>query len=263
MQTAVADTQKLWEQGYTYIDVDESLVDSVKRGFKTFVGLREKRDDYVNWGLTRSGEGEIDRGLWAREGGSKDIKSVFHFDPALEVDLQDHNVLFTDPDRAFFVVANNLYHKLFMSASELLAECDAQYGTDMQMPFLDSASSTPYATTILRNLWYPAVAGQKGAKPHLDRGLLTMHLGDEGGHLLALTDKNDPNGERVSPPPGKALVFWGVKALWATQGRIGPLWHSSVTEADQERFALVQFNHIALPDYVVRDAAQAYVDYQN
>jgi len=248
----------LRNRGYAYIDIDATKVDAVRDGFKRFIERRDSLADDARWALTRVGEDEVDRGLWTREGGEKDIKSVLHFDQDLASDLRAQNGALHPDDARYLEVAAVLYEHLYEQAGTVLRSFDELFGTAMYSPFLESRKQQPYATTTLRNLWYPPVVGQKGAKPHLDRGLLTIHLGDEGGHLLALSDAHDTAGSPVSPPRGKALVFWGVKVLWGTHGRFAPLWHSSVTELGQERFALVQFNHMAIPEYHVRDAETAY-----
>lgn len=251
----------LASEGFAYIDIDAEKVDAVRDGFKRFIERRNMLGDDAQWALMRSGEDEIDRGLWSREGGEKDIKSVLHFDQDLAQDLRARNAAFHKDDARYLEVAALLYEHLYEQAGAVLQSFDRLFGTAMYNPFLGSCNQQPYATTALRNLWYPPVAGQKGAKPHLDRGLLTIHLGDEGGHLLALSDKDDAAGSPVSPPRGKALVFWGVKVLWGTHGRYAPLWHSSITEPGQERFALVQFHHMEIPGYQVRDAETAYHHY--
>lgn len=251
----------LARDGYAYIDIDSDQVDAVRDGFKGFIERRNVLGDDTRWALQRPGEDEIDRGLWAREGNGKDIKSVFHFDRDLVTDLCVQNRVMYTEDISYFRATAKLYKELCVQAGRVLQAFDGLHETRMYTPFLLSRNQQPYATTTLRSLWYPPVVGQKGAKPHIDRGLLTIHLGDEGGHLLALTNKDDSNGEPVSPVRGKALVFWGVKVLWATDGKFRPLWHSSVTDPGQERFALVQFNHIAIPGYEVRDATKSCADW--
>jgi hypothetical protein len=108
-------------------------------------------------------------------------------------------------------------------------------------------------------LWYPGVDLQRGAKPHIDRGLLAIHLGDKGGDLIKLAGPDDEVGQVISPDPGEAVIFPGVKALWASGGKVSPMWHKSTTVPGQDRLATVSFWHIELPEgYQVVDALEAY-----
>lgn len=102
----------------------------------------------------------------------------------------------------------------------------------------------PFGTTILRGLYYPAVAGEKqGAQKHVDRSLLTQHMGDKGGHLLGYTDEHDSIGTPLNLSVGEVLVFFGVKILYVTNGRVSPLWHGSETAPGEDRQAIVNFAH--------------------
>jgi len=101
--------------------------------------------------------------------------------------------------------------------------------------------SRPYATTTLRGLWYPAGGAQDGAKRHADRNFLTIHLGDIGGQLLGSVDQDAQQDKLVSPKPGQALVFFGVKAWLLSKRKLPFMWHQSTVEPGHDRQALVHF----------------------
>jgi isopenicillin N synthase-like dioxygenase len=151
-----------------------------------------------------------------------------------------------------------MYHNLKSLASSIVGELvkredlPIEYALDALVPF---RLQRPYSTSVLRFLRYPDIPGQAGAKDHFDKSFLTIHLGDDGGELYI----EDRAGQWVlaSPPQGMALVFFGVKALYASNGVLTPLRHKATTEPGKVRTAAVLFAHVGL-DIDVQDAQVAY-----
>jgi isopenicillin N synthase-like dioxygenase len=250
----------LWEEGVAIFPIDESLVEPAREGFKQFLKRRDEKQDHADWCFQRPGESEHDLGLIQRAGGEHDVKSFFHQDSVLTFD--SHFVhQFTEPQDVHFLVSN---HELLNHVSEagrfLTKALQEQFGPQCSSAYsYCSRVSMPYCTTTLRSLYYPDGPAQSGAKAHIDRGFLTIHLGDQGGNLQMLINEE---WENISPPAGYAVAFFGVKALWVTKGKKGPLRHRSVTIPGHDRFAFVHFGHVPVLNYQVTDA-QAALEYWN
>lgn len=244
------------------IPVDQTLVDDALGATERVIASL----DPTLWSLVRPGEGEPDVGLVYRPGkGNADHKYFFHYSHDLKAlawgQRLSHGAIHHE-----LIVIERLYSELNRTALAIGAALEdilpSQLGGVLVKRMLQSMNeSHPFATTTLRGLWYPAHAGQKGARAHLDRSFLTLHLGDEGGSLLALSNENDPHGRVISPRKGNALVFCGVKMLELARGRLTPLWHKSTVEANRDRKALVHFVHV--PTAVqVTDAKETFVAYR-
>ena len=117
-------------------------------------------------------------------------------------------------------------------------------------------SPPAYSANVMRLLSYPPQINSIVGKEHIDRGLFTIHLGDQGGKLLAID--NYGNEVCVSPKPGQVLIFFGVKCLWASKGKVRPLRHKAVSTPNHLREAVVTFWHTDnLDGYKVTNAANA------
>jgi hypothetical protein len=153
-----------------------------------------------------------------------------------------------------------LYWHVVEQVIPVMQALDTLYQLGVTRHFMSSCTeAVPYGTTVLRSLYYPAGDQQVGAVPHLDRGFITAHLGDVGGQLLAYSGKDGAGEVVVSPKPGEMLLFWGVKILWVSGGKIQPLWHGSTVHAD--RFAQVLFGHVPIAEYQVKNALVANEDF--
>ena len=260
----------VWEEGFAVFPVDQSLVEPARTGFKQFLKRRDEKGNHADWLLCRPGEStdDPDLGLIQRGGGEYDVKSFFHHDISLIERLQLEGLLtnqmniecLTD-DEKFLAANEHLLNALGYFGHSLAAGLDEMYQLGCADRYMECLKRVqPYSTTILRSLFYPDGPEQTGAKAHVDRSFLTIHLGDEGGKLQAL----DAQGSwmDISPPEGYAIAFFGVKALWVTQGQKSPLRHRSVTIPGQDRFAFVNFGHVALRNYYVRDAGTAALDFE-
>lgn len=253
--------QKLWEQGTTLLPIDESLVRQSREGFKHFLQRRDEQKDHADWSLQRRGEDECDVGLVQRNGGLHDVKSFFHHDDRLNCSLLARGVLTDETDTHFLLQNLALLDSVNEAGKSLARALDTRYGLNCAALYESCLRNghLPYFTTTLRSLYYRDSPGQVGAQEHIDRSFLTIHLGDQGGSLQTPA----ANGEWVdiSPPEGFAVAFFGVKALWVTKGRKGPLLHRSVTVPGKDRFAFVHFGHVPLKFHSVRKASESAEDF--
>lgn len=248
--------KQLWEDGMTVFPLDETLVEPARTGFKHFLLRRAQAGDHREWSLARDGEEEFDLGLVQRQGGKYDVKSFFHHDSHLEQQLAKQQMP-TDPADATFLQHNaRLLHHVSQCGRHLTAALDELYTLHCHRPYERCLQHLqPYSVTTLRSLYYPDGPTQTGAKAHIDRSFLTIHLGDQGGKLQALQD--DGTWMDISPAAGFAVAFFGVKVLWQTNGKKTPLRHRSVTFPGQDRFAFVHFGHVPTSGYQVTDAQLA------
>ncbi|MEK7638579.1 MAG: hypothetical protein AAB388_00280 [Patescibacteria group bacterium] len=241
-----------------------ALIDDANVATKHFINTFQNRTDGA---LTRPGEVEPEMFLVSRSGGKTDLKKIFHF---------SHDLLDTDfvhrwradmsqADSYHFNMMAKLHNRLNDFAICFIRELEASY-PDLFAPSVvanvraSMEEVLPYSTTTTRGLWYPSHSGQRGAKGHLDRSLLTLHCGDSGGELRGHPIWNGDSAFPTSPEKGDILIFAGVKMLYATRGRILPLWHSATTAKDEDRHALVHFVHTDVGVRVV-DAEETYEQY--
>jgi len=251
--------QDLHQKGHAYAPINNEIVTHAHESQKAFITLRQEKNDFKKWRLTRKGENEIDRGIQKFSGGRKDIKFVSHFDPCLKEDLKKQGDPLTKVDDDYFASAQILYDMLTTQVASVLIAYDKLYKTNMLSAYLHTIdyASLPYATTVLRGLGYPPVVNQSGAKGHIDRSLITTCLPGEGGSLLGALPEHPGEMVEISPKPGYMLLFWGVKVLWVTKGQVKPLWHSSETTPGEPRWTMAMFHHIFIDGYEVRDAKEA------
>lgn len=205
---------------------------------------------------TRAGEDDPDLLLVRRnvqEG--KDVKSFFHF-------AHDADWYHEDEVRACFVRLSHLYEQINAFTAQVLNTIADAYPhlftIDVVKQFVRTTrESAPYNTTTMRGVWYPPGERIVCARPHYDRSLLTAHCGDSMGTLNRYQTGHPPHA--VSPAIGHMLLFWGVKAAWASNGMLKPMLHGSETIPGMPRSALVQFCHADVGRTVV-DAGQSFVE---
>ncbi len=253
MSDIVTAVEDLLKDGYAYIPIEALAVMNAQMAAKRL--MRSIGED-PRWSITRPGEEEPDLGVISRsKQQGYDEKSFFHF----AVDLPVHapkNI--TKQQKACLRIIESLYHTLKSLASNLVSEMakreeiPIEYLCDPLVPF---RMQRPYGTSVLRFLHYPDTPNQTGAKEHYDKGFLTIHLGDDGGELYVMDDQG--NWVLASPPQGMALVFFGVKALYASNGVLKPIKHKSVTEPGKVRTAAVLFAHLDV-GVEVRSAQEAH-----
>ncbi|MCA9354636.1 MAG: hypothetical protein KC877_03905 [Candidatus Kaiserbacteria bacterium] len=253
---------ELWENGWAMFPIEQARVEQVKASFPDFVARRVRLDDVDQWHVQLSGESEADVGLVVRNGGNHDRKWFFHSNPALNAAIKLDKIKPQPDDYRFLVLHDSLRSYAAGLGAQIMDALDELYGLGAAASYRACLQQTmPYSTATLRSLYYPSGVEQTGAKVHVDRSLLTIHFGDEGGQLLACKGPGDTVHQAVSPPPGFALVFFGVKILWVSRGEKQPLWHLSTTQSGQDRLAHVHFGHVDILDYLVPDAKNAYCDF--
>ncbi len=252
--------EELWDRGYAYVKVDEpSLITEVRDSFKYFVERRKEKKDFDFWCHRIPGEHEDDLGLIRSDGKVKDLKWYFHDNVFLRRVLEKNSDNLASSDYDFLEVNQKLFNEINKIGIAITEALDHLYDLDVANQYvLSTADVVPYSTTTMRGIYYPDVLNQNGARKHFDRDFLTIHLGDEGGQLIAVVDGKE---RIISPPLGYAVVFFGVKVLWVTKGKKEPLIHKSTTQKGLSRFAIVHFGHISIRDYEAKDSYQAEIDY--
>jgi len=239
------DVTELVTRGYVFIDVRRDLVEGAHRQYLRLIeAYKDQASEKV--AFIRPGEVEPDLGLIFKNGQDADYKYYLHYahdwwrhtrPPLSPVTPQALRKLYRFNNQVSVMITK----ALVKSYPTLFPE------TVVRSTITAALESVPYGTNALRGLYYPAATEsqeQTGAKGHYDRGFLTIHLGDAGGQLIAHANEADTVGTAISPPPGKAVVFFGVKAALLTRNCIKPLWHSSRTVPGQDRTAMVHFTHI-------------------
>lgn len=203
----------------------------------------------------RPGEAEAEVGLVPPRAG-KDIKYFLHTAHDFMSFVRSVRTLqcALTPHRLKIDGLLGLYDELnFLNQRLLNRVCDlvpVWHGRNAEVvgSYTDSCQrSIPDGTTTLRGLWYKAEDKHEGAQGHIDRSLLTDHLGDIGGTLYGHRVMGDNQSFTVSPPSGHILVFWGIKAPILTNGFLKPLWHSARSYPGEDRRAHVLFGHIRTP----------------
>lgn len=243
-----AKAREFVNEGFCHISVAEERITEAHECFtKIFSGLVPTE---VAQGI-RKGEKDPDLGLIKK---TKDLggdeKWFFHVasDMRQWLDMTATRALeaYREELRLLAHFKRHSRDCLTVLASEIEVELALQSGNLTGAIRSCSHKSTLYSVNTLRGLWYQSSPEQTGAKPHIDRNLITGHLGDQGGVLEACVDGV---WQSVSPPVGQMLVFSGAKMLWLTNGRISPLKHRSTTVSGEDRRAMVFFSQADIGYY--------------
>lgn len=252
------------KNGYALIDVKLPFLAEHRLAIKDFIQRRLAADDFEQWIYQVEGEDEAEHGLVKPRVG-KDLKYSFHDSNYLRQELAGANLVLTPEDERFLELNKKLYDYASSLAANLINALGKKFKNKKLLYLYCEHVQviTPYSISILRNLFYPKAVEQKGAKKHIDKNLITIHFGDVGGNLVFYQDENDKIGQVLFIPEGQAVVFFGVKILWITKGKVQPLWHGSITEGGVERMANPFFAHVEVPGYVVKDAKEALDYYQS
>ena len=243
-------TDDLLRDGYTFVPIN--AVSVINAMGATRMLMASIADD-ERWTLTRSGEEEPDVGFIRKsKSDGYDEKAYFHFARDLPLLIRSAGVIESLQQKACLRTVERLHlelRDLALAMADALGHrglIDSSVSPGMLQTF---RLTDPYNTSVLRYLQYPDTQNQTGAKDHYDKGFFSIHLGDDGGELYALDRSGSWIG--VSPPPGMALVFFGVKAMYASGGRLLPLRHKSVTVPGKVRTAMVMFAHTDIGHQVV------------
>ena len=201
--------------------------------------------------VTRDGEHEPDLLLMVRNGqAGMDRKQFLHIAHDLEQHLPDAVFwALTEQEKNELEVVKRIYFELNRFVAQVVNAVFATYpyhfSGNVPKLYSDAAvESQPYATSSLRGLWYPPQDHVGGAKAHFDRSFLTAHCGDEGGSLNAHRSLRGGSVVPISPQLGNIVLFWGIKALEVSKGKLTPLYHSASTLPHTPRRALVFFGQI-------------------
>lgn len=257
-----ATARTLIHEQIAYLPIGQGLVDDANAAMQTIISAQ--REQASQWSFIRPGEDDADIGLVYRPKRTKgDHKYFFHFAHDYAKVVKEARQCTRHLTHELLLV-DRLYSFLNGKALALAAQFDEDYrelfpdAPLLQKRVLQSiVSPSAYSTTTLRGLWYPNDPQQNGAGEHFDRSLFTFHLGDTGGALCAPLSGRSAESVSISPPPGKLLVFFGVKALCLSGGHLKPLRHASTVEPGQDRQALVHFVHVRT-DVPVKNAQETH-----
>lgn len=264
MSDLSASVRSLIESGHAFIKIDDVLVKEAVFAWK------QLQSELLRWPegfpVIRHGEPEPDLGLIVRppkEG--SDYKYFLHVAHDLYLWMTEEMKLELLGYKQHFIALDRLRNHLNEVALQIGKCLDEEwselFSQELSANIRSCAKeSRPYATTTLRSLWYPSAPFQSGARIHIDRNLLSLHLGDEGGALFGYENEAGDGKVSITPPPGYATVFLGVKALYLSQGRLKPFWHGSTVDEGGSRLAMVQFVQADI-GFEISDAKKAYRDF--
>lgn len=240
--------QQFVYEGFCHIPIYVGRVEEAQQAFKNLFSSLVPNEDAHG---TRKGERDPDVGLIRKTkslGG--DDKWFFHVAADMKMWLSRHALTEFEKHREDLKVLSYFKRlardEMMKISSSIENELDLASGTLSRSIMACSHNNMRYSVNTLRGLFYETGPEQTGAKPHIDRNLLTGHLGDEGGELQVMIDGN---WQSVSPAPGQMLVFAGAKMLWLTEGRIPPLLHRSITHEGEDRRAMVFFSQADIGFY--------------
>ncbi|MCB9812507.1 hypothetical protein H6778_02520 [Candidatus Nomurabacteria bacterium] len=266
--TAERIVQDILHQKFGFFPVDRTLVDEVSGQWLAFVQRRIKTGDAADWLFTNEGEEESDVGLVVKSGethqyGQYDHKLLFQNSVRLRRQLARKDL--AAADWVFLAQHRVLMEHVQRVELRLLEELERLTGESgiVGSVIRSALKPIPYAMSTLRALVYQAVAGQKGAQKHLDRGFLTLHSGDVNGRLVYFDGPDDDSPKPIDVPSGYGVAFPGIKWLWVFAGKYQPLWHGAEVTSDGERVAHPYFSHVELCGYMVRDFRAALQDFHS
>lgn len=255
---------QLVDNGFMFVPINPVMVDTANVAWRWFI--EEEKDSKEGFAITRRGEQEPDLGHIIRTGeNGGDRKHFFHLahDMCFYMNAYEKQ-RFRCYEREYLLL-DTFRSYLNSIALGVVKALDVEFGHIFERSLEEDVRrsmlfSRQYATTTLRSLWYPPEPDQRGAAIHIDRSLLTIHVGDRGGKLLAYSNDLGSDPVVITPPVGMAVMFFGVKALYLSRGAVSPLWHGSLTELGQERYAMVQFvqTDIGFDVSNARDALDAF-----
>lgn len=247
--------------GYAFINIDSVLVENAVSAWKQL-----QRDFHLwpeGFPIIRNGEPEADLGLIVRpQKSGGDYKYFLHVAHDLYLSMTPEQKSLLEKYDHHFAALDALRTHLNEVALTICGTLDKEWGGLFLKPVsenvrLSSVQSRPYIPSTLRSLWYPSAPTQVGAGIHIDRNFFSLHLGDEGGTLFGYDNESGDGAVAITPPPGCAAVFFGVKALYLSGGKIEPLWHGSTVHVGGSRLAMVQFIQADV-GFEIPDSKKAY-----
>ncbi|MFT5036900.1 MAG: hypothetical protein ACI9VM_000468 [Candidatus Azotimanducaceae bacterium] len=249
------------------------LTNKVKKGYRDFLERHNTLESRALWQLNRAGEQKPDSGLIRKKGAnptdtnkgrSHEDKWSFHYGFFLRKLLNLNSVALESDDLIFLDNNQALFDHSKMDILELARAVDEshRYPVSLSEPIRQCYENPePYSAAINRSLHYPSQEQTQRARTHVDRSIITRHMGDKGGYLY-MTDSEESNDlHNISPKQDEVLLFWGVKAYVLTKGDIKPMWHGSKAAEGEVRESIIHFCHINT-DEVINDPMVAYRKYQ-
>ncbi len=260
---------ELHEVGYCTFPINEEIVARVRLLMPEFFNRRVVNGDISNWSFTIPTSHEFDVGVVMPNDPERDTKYFYHHNRFLLQQLSKlRNKFMSREDHEFVNAVESLYQYTCDLGGEIIAALDRWFDYGALSEYCRTCMQSypdvdPYSLTTARSLYYPAGPEQHGARAHYDKSFITIHLGDQGGELIGFKDEEDDLGFPISPRPGEAIVFPGLKSKWVSRDELKVLRHKSITNPDQDRFAQVLFCHVGLRDYLMQDAKKGMSDFTN
>ena len=184
-----------------------------------------------------------------REGEAPDVKHSFDMGFPLREDelaqlshlpFYSHNAWPSDP--AFRYRVENLYFAMLACGQQVLRAMAESLDVDAN--FFVARCRQPF--TNMRLVHYPPQPASMeegiGARPHTDKGLITLLLNDANGGLHV----QSAEGDWIDVPPRKGALIINVGDLltrW-TNGRFRSAMHRVVNISGNERISIPQFHHL-------------------
>jgi len=184
-----------------------------------------------------------------REGEAPDVKESFDMGyplEAAELEKLSHLPFYSlnawPRDPGFRYRVENLYFAMLECGHHVLRAMAESLGLDAN--FFVARCRQPFSN--MRLVHYPPQPPRAeegiGARPHTDKGLITLLLNDANGGLHV----QSADGEWIDAPPRAGALIINVGDLltrW-TNGRFRSAVHRVVNISGNERFSIPQFHHL-------------------
>lgn len=184
-----------------------------------------------------------------REGEAPDVKESFDMGFPLaddelarlsELPFYSHNAWPADPGFRWRV--ENLYFSMLACGQQVLRAMAESLDVDTN--FFVARCRQPF--TNMRLVHYPPQPPSPddgiGARPHTDKGLITLLLNDANGGLHV--QSADGDWIDAPPRPGALIINVGDLLTRWTNGRFRSAMHRVVNASGNERFSIPQFHHL-------------------
>ena len=184
-----------------------------------------------------------------REGEAPDIKESFDMGfplteeqlaPLAELPFYSHNAWPGDPGFRWRV--ENLYFAMLACGQQVLRAMAESLQLDTN--FFVARCRQPF--TNMRLVHYPPQPRSAddgiGARPHTDKGLITLLLNDANGGLHVQSASGD--WIDAPPRPGALIINVGDLLTRWTNGRFRSAMHRVVNTSGNERYSIPQFHHL-------------------
>lgn len=238
--------------GFFYLEghgVPAELIDNAFDAAREFFALPLEQRTRCKASTGRQNRGYQPMFDTQREGEAPDVKESFDMGFPLGADelaslshlpFYSHNAWPRDP--GFRHRVENLYYALLHCGHQVLRAMAESLDVDSN--FFVSRCRQPF--TNMRLVHYPPQPPSAdqgiGARPHTDKGLITLLLNDANGGLHV----QSTGGEWIDAPPRPGALIINVGDLltrW-TNGRFRSAVHRVVNVSGNERYSIPQFHHL-------------------